>query len=392
LACRGLQFVALSPLPVGAPKNSQLLGLPEYSHVDVALVTSWWYRRLRAQSSDRAERVMRELERRADVVIGFDGPMRFALSFPPPALERFPIVIKPQGVYRDRDLYNYVVGAEYPGGNWTEKLRPRSARYRDADLEKLRLSVPFLTASLPAIRRRARAAAMASRRGPRWVARPERIGRDVGDSVFLPAIGLAGDRWRSLDVQCLVGLTHVQRIEVMRLLDGLTGTRGMVSVDSQNAIMGTRYGTRLSEIGELPLDERDRIVARGMPYFRAPIGRRRFLLDLRRHRVAVAPAGHGELTYRHGEVLLSGTALVCQDLSHVDMMFPLEDRVNAAFCRPDLSDLRATVEELLRDDDLRNRIARAGRRSYLEWAPDWRAHLYNGIEAHIREVVGSGTA
>jgi hypothetical protein len=51
--------------------------------------------------------------------------------------------------------------------------------------------------------------------------------------------------------------------------------------------------------------------------------------------LAVAPTGHGELTYRHGEALMRGAALVCQDLGHVEMMFLFRDRENVAFCRPD---------------------------------------------------------
>jgi hypothetical protein len=85
------------------------------------------------------------------------------------------------------------------------------------------------------------------------------------------------------------------------------------------------------------------------------VSRLRYLLELRLHQVAVAPTGYGELTYRHGEALMIGAALVCQDLSHVEMMFPFADRENVAFCRPDLSDLRSTVEGLVRDEDQRRR-------------------------------------
>jgi hypothetical protein len=124
-------------------------------------------------------------------------------------------------------------------------------------------------------------------------------------------------------------------------------------------------------------------------FAREPVSRRRFLRDLRLHQVAVAPTGYGELTYRHGEALMTGAALVCQDLRHVETMFPFRDRENVVFCRPDLSDLRSSVEELLRDEDLRRRVGREGRRSYAAWAARWREHLYDGIEAHIRNALGA---
>jgi hypothetical protein len=85
--------------------------------------------------------------------------------------------------------------------------------------------------------------------------------------------------------------------------------------------------------------------------------------------------------------LRTGTALVCQDLRHVEMMFSFHHRENVVFCRHDLSDLRTVVRELLDDDALRLRIAREGRRSFAAWAGQWRAHLEAGIAAPIRETL-----
>ena len=72
---------------------------------------------------------------------------------------------------------------------------------------------------------------------------------------------------------------------------------------------------------------------------------------------------------------MTGAALVCEDLSHVEMTFPFADRENVAFCRPDLSDLPSAVEELVRDEDGRRRIAQEGRRTYTTWTARWREHL-----------------
>jgi len=137
----------------------------------------------------------------------------------------------------------------------------------------------------------------------------------------------------------------------------------------------------------LPDDAAGELAASASRFSRRRVGRFRFLLDLRRHRVGVAPTGYGELGNRHGAVMLSGAALVCQDLSHVEMMLPLKDGDNVVFCRPDLSDLRDRVNWLLSDDAVRIRIGRAGRRSYMDWAGGWRDHLREGIEAHIIEAV-----
>jgi hypothetical protein len=368
---------------VGAAETGNPFGLPEVDRADVVLVTSSWHGWLTSHHPERADEVLGALERRADVIVGLDGN-RVVLDFPPSALERFVTVIKPAGIYRDRDLYNYVVAPEYPGGNWTEKLRPRRPRYRDADLDKLRLSLPYFFATVPAIRRRSRAVKTVeestTRRG---TTRAKRLGRDLGEALLLRAIGVGGGHGRPLEVHCLTSLTHVQRIEALRLLEGFSGTRGIVSTRPDAKISGTRFG-----FSSLPPEVRDELDASARPFSRERVGRLRFTLGLRRHRVGVSPVGQGEFSNRHGEVLSSGAALVCQDLSHLEVMFPFKDRVNVAFCRHDLSDLRSTVEELLRDEGLRKRIGRAGRSSFMTWAAEWRAHLYNGIEAHIREALG----
>jgi hypothetical protein len=131
------------------------------------------------------------------------------------------------------------------------------------------------------------------------------------------------------------------------------------------------------------------VVSAAGPYLRSRVGRLRYELDLRRHEVVVAPAGYGELTYRHAEAWRSGAALVCQNLSHVEMQLPIRDHHNAVFCRPDLRDLRSQVEALLQDDEMRSSVANEGRRSFTAWSRGWRDHVYAGLEGPVRQTVGS---
>jgi hypothetical protein len=112
-----------------------------------------------------------------------------------------------------------------------------------------------------------------------------------------------------------------------------------------------------------------------------------YLRDLCRHRVVVAPTGYGELGQRHAWALRTGGALVCQDLNHVETMFPFRNGENVVFCRHDLADLRPTVEWLLADEDARRRIAREGRRSFNAWSGSWRAHMDAGITFHVRQAL-----
>jgi hypothetical protein len=372
LLCSGLEFLTLEARSLRLREAPNPFALTEDDRADVVLVATSWYDWLRATHPDRVAEVMKALHSHAPAVVGLDGVDELALGFPPTAVERFGLLIKAQGVYRDRDLYNYEVGAPYPGAVWTEKQRSRSSRYRDQDLEKLRLSIPCFLLHHPAARRAARL-----RDG---MSRTHTAARGAVDRL-LSTFSLTGTLDRRLQVHCLLTLTNVQRIEAVRLLDGFSGERGITG--TPELIAGTAGGPAPSD------ETRQKVMSAARPYLRSHVGRLRYELYLRRHKVVVAPAGYGELTYRHAEAWRAGAALVCQDLSHVEMQLPIHDHDNALFCRPDLRDLRPQVERLLRDDELRTNTAREGRRTFMAWSRRWRHHLHSGLEKPVREVVGA---
>jgi hypothetical protein len=209
---------------------------------------------------------------------------------------------------------------------------------------------------------------------------PERLARNVAEPLLFGALAMYGRRRRAFDAHCVVRVSQIQRLEVMQMLEGLSGTRGITGFP--DVIVGTEYGW------DMPKDVRDQIIESARPYMIDHIPRSRYMIDMYRHRVIVAPTGWGELTFRHGEALRAGAALVCQDLSHVEMMLPLRDRENAVFCRPDLSDLRSIVLHMEHDHAECERIGRNGQRSFHEWSETWRELVCTGIEAHIREAAG----
>ena len=388
LVCPGLECVALPAAATGLAEAHNPYALPVDDRAEAILVDRSWYKWLGEQHRDRIPAVMAKLERKADVVIGMDGSDEFELGFPPEAIDRFATVIKFQGLYRDRDLHNYLVGLWDPGANWTRKERRRSPAYRSDQLEKLRLSVPCFMLDLPAVRRanRRRESGAAAGTIGRRMSAPERIGRNAVEGLIPPALTMAGAPPRSHDVHLMASLTHVQRLDALDLLAGFSGRRGIVQ---KPGTLGTTLELVAGTGRNYPLPDavRQELRVRVEPYACDPLGRLRFLLDLCRHKVGVAPTGFGEITNRHREVLACGAALVCQDLSHVEIMFPFRDRENVVFCRPDLSDLRPKVEELLADDEQRKRIAREGKRTLTDWSSRWREHLDAGIEAHIREAL-----
>jgi hypothetical protein len=384
LACDGIDFVSLTPSTMGLDDAPNPFGLEVDEGADVVVLSSTFYHWLKTHRPDHVDSTLENVRRRGYRLVGLDGADDFALAFPPHVLSQLTVVLKGQGVYRDRDLYNYVVGPIYAGGVWAEKLRPRDERYRDADLERVKLSIPCYMLQLPDVQRVTRQRESASLQTmQRRMPAPERWVRNAADRALLQALPLIPSRHRNLDAHCLLKATHVQRIEIMTLLDRISGRRGIT--DIPHVILGTEYGW------DLPPHAREQIVQNARLHMTKHLGRLRYLLDMQRHRMVIAPTGFGELTHRHGEALRAGAALVCQDLSHVDILLPLRDRENAIFCRPDLSDLRATVVELARDDQLRDRVSRAGFASYRSWAKGWRSHLRAGIETPLREAA-SGNA
>jgi len=81
--------------------------------------------------------------------------------------------------------------------------------------------------------------------------------------------------------------------------------------------------------------------------------------------------------------------VISQDLSHVQTMFPLKPGDNIAYCKPDLSDFRDTVDALLADEAGRQRMGAAARADFANWARSWREHLTAGIEDPIRGVLST---
>jgi hypothetical protein len=189
LSCDEIDWLTLHPSALGLPASPNLFRLPVDDHADLVLLERTWYDWLQSHYPDRAEAVLARLERLG--LAALDGGDDFALGFPPAILTRVRLLIKPQGLYRDRALYNYTVGAWHPGALWTEKVRPRTERYGDADLDKLRLSVPCFLMDVPALKRRAR-------RREQGEARFTGQCRDPSALLETAANGWRGDSWPML--------------------------------------------------------------------------------------------------------------------------------------------------------------------------------------------------
>ncbi len=228
LACEGLDFVTLSPAVLGIDDAPNPFALAEDDRADVILITSYWRRWLEQHHAARVKRVMTVLAGSAEALVGVDGMDYFELGFEPGGFEGVASIIKFQGIFRDRELYNYDVGPWHPGANWSQKLRPKARRYGTHELDKLHLSVPSLMLDLPGPLRSARRYESGEARTiAAEMSRTQRLARDLGEEMLSRLIAVAPVGHRPLDVQCLATLTHVQRLDAIRRLEGLSGTRGI---------------------------------------------------------------------------------------------------------------------------------------------------------------------
>jgi hypothetical protein len=383
LACPNLRVVTLAAPPLGLKQLPNPFALPEADAADAVLVTGYWLRWLHRTHSDAAEPVLAALDRCCRVAIGFDGADQFELGITPRDLARFPLTLKFQGVFRDLDLYNYDLGPWHPDAIWSVKRRPKRERYPDADLERLSLSLPCTMLDVAGVRRSTRRYEVGTTRtGAVDIGLGRRTGRAGAEFALAAALRAMPVGHRPRDVHLVATLSHVQRLEACRRLARFDGARGL-------NLPPVVYPPGESDNGAAV---RERLQHESADLQRPVAGRLRFVAEMAQHRIVVAPTGYGELGQRHGWALRTGAALVCQDLSHVKMMYPLDDRENVLFCRPDLGDLEDRVGELLADEGLRRRIALEGRRSFDRWARRWREQLDAGIAAPVRAVLGRGSS
>ena len=202
------------------------------------LLTSYWRRWLERHHPERVKQVMSVLERSAGAVVGIDGMDFFALGFEPGSLDGVASILKFQGVFRDRELYNYDVGPWYPGelvGVFASQgTAVQLARAGQAPaVRPVPDDGPTGAAAMRAPLRIGGAQTLT-----REISWAERTARSVGEEALSKLLEIAPVDARPLEVHRFATLTHVQRLEAIRLLEGLSGTRGIDRIPDNVAASG----------------------------------------------------------------------------------------------------------------------------------------------------------
>ena len=118
LASDGMEFCLPSASVLGLEELPNPFALPPRDSANVTVVSNIWLRWLDQQWPEQSATIIERLCSRFGPLVGLDSGDDFGLNLTPEDLQLVEVVLKPQGVYKDRDLYNYLCSAWRPGNDW----------------------------------------------------------------------------------------------------------------------------------------------------------------------------------------------------------------------------------------------------------------------------------
>jgi hypothetical protein len=365
-----LPFATFDTRNLGLPDLAHPYDLPFSNSSDTVLVTSDWLRDMARSEKSLVSEVLPKLRHRFDHIVGLDLADPFLLAFADEVMSFMDVVLKINGLYSDLDLYNYIVGAATAGGRWTEKSHARAVRYTSSNLDKLRLSVPAFIAVNPVVRRESRSLYVKSR-GRRYL-------REAADR-FLAALPsrITKHKPPRKTVHFFASLTHIQRSRALMILKksslpfdgGITCIPHTVAGLDEANIWKPLTATERFEITS-------QLQAAGLT--RRTLGPPEYTFGIRDCKAVLSITGYGEVCYRMAEAWSNRRILVCQDLSHVSTLFPLQEGHNVIYCRPDLSDLVELLDDIECNTARYIDVAEQGHADWLAWIENTEEILRNG--------------
>jgi hypothetical protein len=344
---------------LGLPDYQCPYGLPVIHSGATVVVSSSWLSELRQAGVNVVSKVLSPLRERFDRVIGLDHGDPFLLCLPDEEASLMNVILKVNGVYKDPDLNNYLVGAPTSDGRWAEKSEPREPAYQPANLQKLIPSVPCFLGASAGLRAKTR----------RYYCRSSirRAGRSVGDQLLagLPKPLKTNHPPRST-AHFFASLTHIQRAVAVKKLKGssLRWNGGLTAVPEYIT------GLKGSGMAKLSDEERNSLEARlaeeGL--LTESLNRFRYNLSMADCKAVLSITGYGEICFRMSEAWANRRVLVCQDISHVQTLFPFQAGRNVIYCRPDLSDMIEILDDIECNFRKYIDVAEQGYQDWLDWS------------------------
>ncbi|RJE70862.1 glycosyltransferase family 1 protein [Reichenbachiella sp. MSK19-1] len=314
----------------------------------------------------KEKEVIKALEKKCKKLVLIDGWDSFDLSVPPSIVDLFETVLKVNGVYKDKDLYNWKVGCDYPGVNWTNKETKKNHIYTHEQLDKIKLSFPCQVGIVPEVKRRLR------KHNPTlgyWTTQS----RNIVDQMFKQASVLMKYRFANQLTSFLGDLGHIQRLELLHLLhdNHIDGDYGVFRV------LESMAGLEQSLCPEQVKKHKEELEAHKL--LKKKKNRIQYLYDFSKFKSIISPVGYGEMCFRDLEIMQMGRCGIKQDISHVDHLAPFVPNENIIFCKPNFSDL---VEILHNVDRREIDYKQIGKNAY-KAARSWEQNIDQVLETSI---------
>lgn len=314
-----------------------------------------------------SEELIYFLRPRFEKIFLLDQADPFQLDFAENILCLFDRVLKVNGKFKDTELYNYKVGAITSNGDWTNKNNLKDLQYNQNVLGNIHLSIPCFLGTIPKLRRRVRK-----------YYQSESLKRFLINSVehiesFLPQ-KMSISSPPSFTVHFYGSLTHIQRADAVEKMQNskIKYLGGITSIPPYiTAYKGLGISEKLNE------NERKNIADKLSELMVSPLNRYSYQQSMQKCKAVLSITGYGELCFRMAEAWKNRRILICQDLSHVNTLFPFENGRNVVYCRPDLSDLTEILSGI--EDNFQDYIHIA-EQGYEDWLT-----LEKNIHEKIRE-------
>jgi len=304
---------------------------------------------------------------------GVEGADWFHLAQHPILYKELDVILKSGGVYKDRTQYNSYSGSCSTNRLWNKKNIVNPWQYDNEILDKINVSIPCFIAITPFFRRELR-------KSSPLVSNTSRFIRNLQERVLHYYINKKNKSSKNYKYHFRGSITHLSRLELGELLNAIDaeGTYKLLFT-SDEYMWGSKYERQKlsTSYKEELLDRAKSVNIKG-----ERISKWKLLNEMLSHGVILSPNGFGEICYRHAEAWELNRVLLCQDLSHVEMLFSIEHNKNAVFCKSDFSDIEKRLLDL-KDSNYRNSIALNGQKEWKKWIANPNKILYDGFEKYL---------
>jgi len=308
-------------------------------------------------------------------LIGSEGVDWFHLSQKPAIYNELDIVLKSGGIYKDKNQYNSYSGSCSSNQLWDKTDIPNPIQYDNEILDKINISLPCFIAIDPYFRRKLRKTST-------QINDTSRIVRNAQEQLLSIYLNQKSKKSASNYKYHFRGsITNYSRLLLGEILNDIDfeGTYQLL-FGSDEYMWGSKYGRK-----KIPIQFKNELKKRAtnINFIGERISKKKLLDEMLAHGIILSPNGFGELCYRHAEAWLLNRTLLCQDLSHVEMLFKIEHERNAVFCKSDFSDIKEKLNDL-KDDSFRNNIALQGNRDWEKWISNPNKILLEGFEKYLK--------